>query len=64
MALDLGLTTRQLLSAMDGVAHAIRNRGDRLAETVERAGFVPAAEAAFRTAPVGTAKPTRPSTSS
>ena len=53
MALDLGLTTRQLLSAMDGVADAVRNHGDRLAQTLERACSVPADEAAFRTAAVG-----------
>ena len=53
MALDLGLTTRQLLSAMDGVADAVRNHGDCLAQTLERARSVPADEAAFRTAAVG-----------
>ena len=53
MALDLGLTTRQLLSAMDGVADAVRDHGDRLDQTLERASSVPADEAAFRTAAVG-----------
>ena len=53
MALDLGLTTRQLLSAMDGVADAVRDHGDRLDQTLERAQSVPADEAAFRTAAVG-----------
>ncbi len=53
MALDLGLTTHQLLSAMDGVAASVRSRGDRLSETLERAHSVPADEAAFRTAAVG-----------
>ena len=53
MALDLGLTTHQLLSAMDGVADAVRDHGDRLDRTLERAQSVPADEAAFRTAAVG-----------
>ena len=53
MALDLGLTTRQLLSAMDAVADAVRSHGDRLARTLERTRSVPADEAAFRTAAVG-----------
>ena len=53
MALDLGLTTHQLLSAMDGVADAVRDHGDRLDRTLERARSVPADEAAFRTAAVG-----------
>ena len=53
MSLDLGLTTRQLLSAMDGVADAVRNHDDRLAQTLERARSVPGDEAAFRTAAVG-----------
>ena len=53
MALDLGLTTRQLLFAMDGVAASVRSHGDRLAGTLERARSVPADEATFRTATVG-----------
>ena len=53
MALDLGLTTRQLLSAMDGVAAAVRDHCNRLDQTLERARSVPADEAAFRTAAVG-----------
>ena len=53
MALDLGLTTRQLLSAMDGVAASVRDHGHRLTGTLERARSVPADEAAFRTAAVG-----------
>ena len=53
MALDLGLTTHQLLSALDGVADAVRSHGDRLAGTLERARSVPPDEAAFRTAAVG-----------
>ena len=52
MALDLGLTTRQLLSAMDGVADAVRDHGDRLTGTLEGARSVPADEAAFRAAAV------------
>ena len=40
MALDLGLTTRQLLSAMDGVAASVRSHSDRLAETIDRAQIV------------------------
>ncbi len=53
MVLDLGLTTRQLLSAMVAVADAVRDHGDRLAQTLERAQSVSAHEAAFRTAAVG-----------
>ena len=53
MALDLGLTTRQLISAMDGVADAVRNHGDRLTGTLERACSVLPDEAAFRTAAAG-----------
>lgn len=53
MALDLGLTTHQLLSAMDSVAASVRNHGDRLAQTLNRARIVPPDEAAFRTAAVG-----------
>ena len=53
MALDLGLTTRQLLSAMDGVAASLRDHGDRLAQTLERARAIPADQAAFRTSAVG-----------
>ena len=53
MALDLGLATRQLLSAMDGVAASVRDHGHRLTDTLERAQTVPPDEAAFRTAAVG-----------
>ena len=53
MALDLGLATRQLLSALDGVADAVRDHGHRLTDTLERAQTVPADQAAFRTAAVG-----------
>ena len=53
MALDLGLTTRQLLSALDGVAKDVQSRGRRLDATVDRALTIPADEAAFRTAAVG-----------
>ena len=37
MALDLGLTTRQLLSARDGVASAAVSRGRRLGAAIDRA---------------------------
>ena len=50
--LDLGLTTRQLLSARDGVAQSSHNRSQRLADTLERRLGIPAA-AAGRTAAVG-----------
>ena len=53
MALDLGLTTHQLLSAMDGVVDAALTRGRRLEGVIDRALSVPADEAAFRTAAVG-----------
>ena len=53
MALDLGLTTHQLSSALDGVARDIHTRGQRLDEAINRSLTVPAAEAAFRTAAVG-----------
>ena len=43
MALDLGLTTHHLLSAMDGVVD----------DAIDRAMAVPAADTAFRTAAVG-----------
>ena len=51
--LDLGLTTHQLLSAMDGVAALVRNHGVRLTGTLQRARIVPPDGAAFRTAAVG-----------
>ena len=53
MALDLGLTTHQLLSAMDGVVDAAVARGRRLGDATDRALSVPTDEAAFRTAAVG-----------
>ena len=53
MALDLGLTTYQLLSALDVVAPNIRSRRRRLDDAIDRALAVPAGEAAFRTAAVG-----------
>lgn len=59
MALDLGLTTHQLLSAMDGVADAAVARGRRLDDATDRALTVPSDEAAFHTAAVGR-RPYRP----
>ena len=53
MALDLGLTTHQLLFAMDGVAASVRSHGDRLSQTLDRARAISADEAAFPTAAVG-----------
>ena len=53
MALDLGLTTHQLLSTLDGVVSDAHSRGQRLDDAVERALDVPTDEAAFRTAAVG-----------
>ena len=53
MALDLGLTTYQLLSALDGLAPNIQSRRRRLDDAIDRALAVPADEAAFRTAAVG-----------
>ena len=53
MALDLGFTTHQLLSAMDGVVDAAVARGRRLDDAIDRALTVPADESAFRTAAVG-----------
>ena len=53
MALDLGLTTYQLLSALDGLAPNIQSRSRRLDNAIDRALAVPAGEAAFRTAAVG-----------
>ncbi len=53
MALDLGLTTRQLLSTLDGVVSDAHTRGQRLDNAVDRALDIPADEAAFRTAAVG-----------
>ena len=53
MALDLGITTYQLLSALDGVAPDIQSRRRRLDDAIDRALAVPPGEAAFRTAAVG-----------
>ena len=53
MALDLGLTTHQLLSALDGVASDALTRAQRLDDAVDLALAVPAGEAVFRTAAVG-----------
>ena len=53
MALDLGLTTYQLLSALDGLAPNIQSRSRRLDDAIDRALALPADEAAFRTAAVG-----------
>ena len=53
MGLDLGLTTHQLLSTLDGVVSNAHSRGQRLDEAVDRALDIPADEAAFRTAAVG-----------
>ena len=53
MALDLGLTTHQLLSTLDGVVSDAHTRAQRLDAAVDRALDIPADEAAFRTAAVG-----------
>ena len=53
MALDLGLTTHQLLSTLDGVLSNAHSRSQRLDDAVERALDVPDDEASFRTAAVG-----------
>ena len=53
MALDLGLTTHQLLSALDGVVDSTVARGRRLDNAIDRALSVPADDAAFRTSAVG-----------
>ena len=53
MALDLSLTTRQLLSALDDVALASRTRAQRLADTLERGLSISADATARRTAAVG-----------
>ena len=53
MALDLGLTTYQLLSVLDGLAPNIQSRSRRLDDAIDRALAVPADEGAFRTAAVG-----------
>ena len=53
MALDLALTTYQLLSALDGLTPEIQSRRRRLDDAIDRALAVPAGGAAFRTAAVG-----------
>ena len=53
MALDLGLTTHQLLSTLDGVVNDATTRAQRLDDAADRALDVPADGAAFRTAAVG-----------
>ena len=53
MALDLGLTTHQLLSALDGVTKGAVSRAQRLSDTLERGLRVSPDAAAFRTAAVG-----------
>ena len=53
MALDLGLTTRQLLSALYDVALASRTHAQRLNDTLERGLNRSADAAARRTAAVG-----------
>ena len=53
MALDLGLTTRQLRSARDGVASAAVSRGRRLGAAIDRALTVASDAAAPRTESVG-----------
>ena len=53
MALDPGLTTHQMLSAMDGVADSAVTRARRLDDATGRALTVPSDEAAFRTAAEG-----------
>ena len=53
MALDLGLTTHQLLSTLDGVVNDATTRAQRLDDAIDRGLDVPADEVAFRTAAVG-----------
>ena len=53
MALDLGLTTHQLVSALDGVVDNAQTRTQRLDNAIDRGLAIPADEAAFRTAAVG-----------
>ena len=53
MALDLGLTTHQLLSALDGVVDNAQTRTQRLDNAIDRGLAISADEAAFRTAAVG-----------
>ena len=53
MALDLGLTTHQLLSALDSVTNDAVSRAQRLSDTLERGLRISADAAAGRTAAVG-----------
>ena len=53
MALDLGLTTHQLLSTLDGVVSGAHTRAQSLDDAVDRALDIPTDQAAFRTAAVG-----------
>ena len=53
MALDLGLTTYQLLSALDSLAPDIQSRRQRLDDAIDRALTISTDAAAFRTASVG-----------
>lgn len=53
MALDLGLTTHQLLSALDGVVSDAATRSRQLSDTLERGLSVSADAAATRTEAVG-----------
>ena len=53
MALDLGLTTYQLLSTLDSVALDIQTRSRRLDEAIDRALTISTDEATSRTAAVG-----------
>ena len=53
MALDLGLTTHQLLSTLDGVVDNAQTRTQRLDNAIDRGLAIPADEAAFRAAAVG-----------
>ena len=59
MALDLGLTTRQLLSALDDVALASRSHAQRLNYTLER-GLNLSADAATRRTAAVARRPHRP----
>ncbi len=53
MALDLGLTTHQLLSTLYGMVSDAHTRGQRPDDAIERALEVPTDDTAFRTAAVG-----------
>ena len=53
MALDLGLTTRQLMAGLDGVVNDAISRAQRLDDTLERGLAVPIGAATARTDAVG-----------